>query len=256
MTIQDEVAFHTQNFHHREFQGMSEIEDGSIDIVFTSPPYKEKDGYSDDMMISLGQDLTRVLAPDGIAFVNFGSLAHHKDRPLTVALILGDFLEHYDTIIWAKHFDGRGQFAPSKSDKRINNIFEFIFVFVQKGYSPTFDRLSIGVPYEDKSNIGRYSDNDIRCRGNIWPVKYETIWRKSQKLHPERFPLELVDWGIKLSGKPPGSNFLDPFTGSGTSMIMCLESMMHFYGYEMDERWYNVALKRLENGIRRQRDGE
>lgn len=258
MTTPAEIAFRNTGleikFYRKAFQGMSEIEDGSIDIVFTSPPYKEKDGYSDDMMMSLGQDLARVLAQDGIAFVNFGSLAHHKDRPLTVGLILGDFLEHHDTIIWAKNFDGKGQFTPSRYDSRINNIFEFIFVFVQKGYVPTLDKLSIGVPYEDKSNIGRYSDKDIRCRGNIWPVRYETIQKKSQKLHSERFPPELVEMGIKLANKPSGSNFLDPFNGSGSSMIACIEHDMNFFGYEINEKWYDVAITRFEEWWERKVD--
>lgn len=247
------------HFYNQPFQGMSQIENGSIDIVFTSPPYKEKDGYSDDMMVTLGRNLARVLAPDGIVFLNFGSLAHHKDRPLMVALLLGQYLEHHDTIIWAKHFEGKGQFTPFNGESRVNNIFEFIFVFVQKGHVPKLDRLSIGVPYTDKSNIGRYSDKDLRCRGNIWPVRYVTIWKASQKLHPERFPVELVQMGIDLANKPPGSKILDPFTGSGTSLIVSAANEMHFYGYEINERWYNVALKRLEEWIeekRRRRDGE
>ena len=244
-------------FYRKEFQGMSEIKNGSIDIVFTSPPYKKKDGYSDNMMVILARDLKRVLAQDGIIFLNFGSLAHNKDRPLKVALILGKFFDHYDTIIWAKNFDGKGQFTPGHTDKRISNIFEFIFVFVHKGHVPILDRLSIGVPYTDKSNIGRYSDKDLRCRGNIWPVRYKTIRRKSQKLHSERFPVELVEMGIKLANKLPGSNFLDPFNGSGSSMIACIEHDMNFFGYEIDEQWYDVAITRFEEWWeRRVDDGE
>jgi site-specific DNA-methyltransferase (adenine-specific) len=152
--------------------------------------------------------------------------------------------EHFnfiDTIIWEKP-----QYSPTQGDKRLNNKFEYIFQFVN-GSEYELDRLSIGVPYEDKSNVGRYSDIDIHCRGNIWKVGYETIQNSMDKPHPHRFPVQLVELGIKLSGIKEGSNVLDPFAGSGTTAIACRMLDMNFYGYEISEHWYQRAVKRFED---------
>lgn len=74
------------------------------------------------------------------------------------------------------------------------------------------------VPYKDKSNIGRYSQNDLKCRGNVWKIGYETIQKSSDKWHPDMFPLKLPEMCIKLSGVKNGI-VLDFFGGSGTTGI-------------------------------------
>jgi site-specific DNA-methyltransferase (adenine-specific) len=120
--------------------------------------------------------------------------------------------------------------------------------------SPTvdysLDRMSIAVPYEDKSNVGRYSETDAHCRGNVWRVGYETITDRRQKWHPDRFPVELVELGIKLSGTKPGGVMLDPFMGSGTSLIAGTMHGLKVRGFEVGKRWYQVSLRRYEAWLR------
>lgn len=99
-----------------------------------------------------------------------------------------------------------------------------------KGKDFCLDRLSIGVPYADKSNIGRYSDKDLKCGGNVWYIPYETIQRNEQKLHKDRFPIELPLRCINLSNVREGSVVLDPFAGSATTGIACKETGMEFSG--------------------------
>jgi hypothetical protein len=45
------------------------------------------------------------------------------------------------------------------------------------------DKLAVGVPYQDKSNIGRYSDIDLTDAANTWLMTYETIQDKSEPNH-------------------------------------------------------------------------
>src|ERR1017187_9081699 len=110
---------------------------------------------------------------------------------------------------------------------------------------PNLNRLSIGTPYKDKSNIGRYSDKDLRCAGNFWEFGYETIQNKTQKLHNDRFPLELPTRCIKLSNIPKNSLVLEPFCGSGTTCLAAKNLGMNYIGFEIDENHFKTARNRL-----------
>ena len=213
----------------------------SIDLVITSPPYKEEDGYSQSLMKGVVSEVYRVLKPNSLFYLNFGHLAADKARPWWLqSTALDQGFNYVDTITWVKK-----QFSPIQGDKRLNNLTEFIFQF-SKGTDYHLDRLSIGVPYEDKSNIGRYSDQDLRCGGNVWYIGYKTITRSSQKLHKDRFPLELPQRCIKLSNLPDGAVVLDPFMGSGTTAVAALSLGKQYIGIELEKEYVDLANQRIE----------
>lgn len=186
-------------------------------------------------------EVYRVLRPNSLFYLNFGHLAADKARPWWLqSMALDQGFNYVDTITWVKK-----QFSPIQGDKRLNNLTEFIFQF-SKGTDYHLDRLSIGVPYEDKSNIGRYSDQDLRCGGNVWIIPYETIQRSGQKLHPHRFPVELPKRCIKLSNIPDGAIVLDPFMGSGTTARAAIELGKQFIGFERNMQYCMVANRRVK----------
>ncbi len=216
------------------------IDDNSIDLIITSPPYKEQDGYDRYFMNRMFNEFYRVQKNNTLFFLNFGHLADFKYRPFDVldtAMCAGYNLN--DTIIWKKT-----QFSPIQGKKRLNNLTEFIFL-LYKGRMPNLDRLSIGVPYKDKSNIGRYSNKDLRCGGNFWEFGYETIQSKKQKLHNDRFPLELPLRCIKLSGLKKGI-VLDPFAGSGTTCVAAKQLGLDYLGFELNLQYITTITDRLK----------
>ena len=220
-------------------EGLLKIDDGSIDLIITSPPYKEKDGYDPEMIEEVFNQLFRVHKNNSLFFLNFGHLVEDKSRPFKVLEMAGlAGFELNETITWKKT-----QFSPIIGERRLNNLTEFIFL-LYNGKMPTLDRLSVSVPYQDKSNIGRYSDKDLRCAGNFWEFGYETIQRKSQKLHNDRFPLELPLRCIKLSNVKSGI-VLDPFIGSGTTALAAKQMGLNYIGFELKENNCKIAEKRL-----------
>jgi len=221
--------------------GLKQLPDESIDLTVTSPPYKEEDGFSWALIQVVARELYRVHKKNSLCFVNFGHLARRKSRPFLVALEFERAgFEWIDTITWVKN-----HYTPIQGDKRLNNITEFIFMFA-KGRDYHLDRLAIGVPYKDKSNIGRYSDKDLRCAGNCWHIPYDTIQRKEQKRHKDRFPLELPMRCIKLAALPRGSVVLDPFMGGGTTAVASRLLGMRFVGFEINPGYVQKAYKWLE----------
>jgi site-specific DNA-methyltransferase (adenine-specific) len=223
-------------------EGLKTFPNGVISLAITSPPYKNKDGWTPDLIKGCFEQIYRVLQDNSLFFLNFGHLKEDKFRPFkTCEYALEAGFRLNETIIWKKT-----QFSPIGGKKTLNNLTEFIFL-LYKGKMPDLDRLSIGIPYKDKSNIGRYSDIDLRCGGNFWEIGYETIQNKSQKLHPDRFPLELPRRCIKLSGLPKNSIVLDTFAGSATTCVAAKELGMNSIGFEKDLERYYVGLERLNS---------
>jgi len=118
------------------------------------------------------------------------------------------------------------------------------------------DRLAIGVPYADKSNIERWGHTrgrDRRCRGNTWFIPYKTIHqRDKQRPHPATFPTELAAKCIRLHGQK-GSVVVDPFLGIGHSAFAAKECgllVSKFYGFDIDEEYLKVGCDVLGCGYR------
>ena len=68
---------------------------------------------------------------------------------------------------------------------------------------------------------------------------------KKYYIHPTIKPLELVERHLLHSSKK-GDVILDPFVGSGTTALACKHLNRQYIGFEIDERYYNIAKDRLE----------
>jgi site-specific DNA-methyltransferase (adenine-specific) len=223
--------------------GLALIPQNYIDLAITSPPYKDEDGYSDELMTTCLTHTFRVLKPNSLFFLNFGHLAEDKERPfrvLRMALMAGFQLN--DTIVWAKN-----HFKPIQGNKRMNNLTEFVFL-LYKDKMPVLNRLAIGVPYKDKSNAKRFNGGlDLRCRGNLWEIPYQTINKKIEKLHNDRFPIGLPTFCIKLSNVPDGGLVLDPFAGSGTTPLAAKNLNKRYIAFDLSSVNVATCEERLKN---------
>jgi site-specific DNA-methyltransferase (adenine-specific) len=203
-----------------------------------------------------------VLKPNGSFFLNVGSAPSNPMLPHQIAIELtsasGRFLLQ-NTIHWIKSITienrmgeliSHGHFKPINSKRFLNDCHEYIFHFTKTGHVE-LDRLSLGVPYQDKSNIARWSHtrgSDLRCRGNTWFIPYETIQsRAKERPHPATFPVQLAEWCIKLHGVSRGETMLDPFLGIGNSAAAAKRcgGLKKFIGFEIDEAYFVEAKRRL-----------
>jgi DNA modification methylase len=76
-----------------------------------------------------------------------------------------------------------------------------------------------------------------------------SIFQRDESPHPTEKPVELMRFWIGNSSKA-GDVVLDPFMGSGTTGVAALQTGRSFVGIEQDERWFDIACKRIEDAQR------
>ena len=83
-----------------------------------------------------------------------------------------------------------------------------------------------------------------------------TILIIGNKVHPTEKPVELMKYYIENSSKE-NDIVLDPFMGSGSTGVACLESNRKFVGFEIDENYYQIATDRFngtKNGKKKRKE--
>ncbi|MFN2540879.1 MAG: site-specific DNA-methyltransferase [Chthoniobacterales bacterium] len=264
--------------------GMAKLPDASVDLVITSPPYNLGVRYAkfsdrQDRQSYLrwcggwAAQVRRILQPSGSFFLNIGAAPSNPMLPHEIVMQMREVFVLQNTIHWIKSIavencgrrpasDARasrsesattirshGHFKPISSKRFLNDCQEYIFHFTKTG-RVELDRLAIGVPYQDKTNIARWAHtrgSDLRCRGNTWFIPYETIQsRAKERPHPATFPVQLAEWCIKLHGIARVRTMLDPFLGIGNSAIAAQRcGVKKFIGFEIDEEYLDEAKRRL-----------
>jgi site-specific DNA-methyltransferase (adenine-specific) len=248
---------------------LPKLRKGSVDLVVTSPPYnlgiayskyRDRRGRAEYLAwcVAWATELRRVLKPNGSLFLNLGAAPSNPLLPHELLMGLRDLFVLQNTIHWIKSIAlpaaggetlSRGHFKPISSPRYLNDCHEYIFHLTPNGRTP-IDRLALGVPYQDKSNIARWSHTrgrDRRCRGNTWFIPYATIKsRDEQRPHPATFPVELAENCIKLHGTSRVKTMLDPFLGIGNSAVAAQRcGVPKFIGFEIDEAYLAEAERRI-----------
>jgi site-specific DNA-methyltransferase (adenine-specific) len=254
--------------------GMDLIQDKSIDVVVTSPPYNlgidynnyndciPRDQYLDwieDIIIKIKEKLN----DNGSFFLNIGSKPTDPWVPFEVLNILKKHYNLQNVIHWIKSiyiendsYDNMtsinvGHYKPINSMRFLNDTQEYIFHLTKNG-NVQIDRLSIGIPYKDEGNINRWQNgkNNLRCRGNCWYIPYKTInSREKERPHPASYPPELAEMCILLHGIKKTKKVLDPFMGIGNTSLACKKLGISCIGFEIDKEYFTINIRLLENDI-------
>ncbi|NVN23567.1 site-specific DNA-methyltransferase [Asaia siamensis] len=244
---------------------MRRMESASVDIVVTSPPYNigiayrtYKDSLAEQDYIGWMQtvcaQIARLLKPGGSFFLNVAGSSSQPWLPFELITRLRDLFVLQNHIVWIKSVSIEektyGHFKPVNSTRFINHNHEHIFHLTHKG-DVRLQRLAAGVPFTDKTNISRRRHAvDRRCRGNTWFIPYETVRHKREKfLHPGTFPVALPTACMTLHGYDENTVLLDPFMGTGTSLVAAQELGVRGVGIDIDTRYVAVARRRLRRSL-------
>jgi len=251
-----------QTVFFKSSEGMSELEDESIDVIITSPPYNRGKTYSSDygefhndkmedpeyysFLTTIWSECYRVAKKSALFFLNIGDSAGDQGKSEKVAKSAEKASwKRIQDIIWVKSFLGKGHYTPSGGNRRLNNLWEHIFLFVKNTKEYKIDPKAIGIPYTDKSNVGRYSDTDLRDPGNVWLIPYmKTTGITIKKGHEAPFPIGLPYRCIKMV--PNVKTVLDPFGGTCSTIAACLKLGVKGYAYEKYPRIEVIKSRILE----------
>jgi len=252
-------------------EGMARLGASCADIIVTSPPYnigKDYGRYDDSRpreeylawMARVFVECRRVLRDDGSFFLNVGGKPSDQWVPLDLAMRAREQFHLQNTIVWVKsiaiprasvgraagldHDLAVGHYKPVNSDRYLSSCHELVFHLTKRGLS-RLDKRAVGVPYQDKSNVRRWRSGaeDLRDRGNVWFIPYETI--QSYRGHPSVFPPELPEMCIRLHGARPGTVVLDPFMGTGSTAVAAVRLGVRYLGFELDPLYVAMAEERV-----------
>ena len=247
-------------------EGMRLIDDRSIDLTVTSPPYDNLRTYNGNIeqwsfekFQAIAKELYRVTKPGGVvvwivadATIN-GSETGTSFRQALYFKEVGFNL--HDTMIWNKG----GFSAVGALKTRYAPVFDYMFILT-KGKIKTFN------PIKDKPNkhsgklihkTKRLEDGSIKKgtpyisseygqRYNIWDIFPQR--QRGKDCHPAPFPEQLARDHI-LSWSNEGDIVLDPFIGSGTTAIACINTNRNYIGFEIDKHYCDIANERIQKAL-------
>lgn len=249
--------------YRKSSENMNEVEDSSIQLIVTSPPYynakdyghKDQIGINEksyqeyiDRMIPVWIECFRVLKPNGKLCINSPILpmskadmnTHHNRDYLNInndieSSILNntDFFR-YGLTIWDKGSTDQlmmGSYPYPPNFYGLNTV-EFINIFVKDGKPQKYTK-----EFKEKSKLTK----------NEWREYISTIWKISpekDRSHPAPFPLKLPHRLIKLYSFK-GDIVLDPFMGSGTTALAARNLNRHYLGYELNQKYIDFTNDRL-----------
>lgn len=247
------------------FQGdclnlLKTMPDRSINLIVTSPPYNigkeyEKKCELNDYYIwqkKIIQECHRVLKDDGSICWQVGN---HVDRGEVIpldALLYSIFSElkmkMRNRIIW--HF-GHGLHATRRFSGRHETIMWF-----SKGDNYYFNLDPVRVPqkYPNKKHFKGNKKGELSCNPNgknpsdVWDIPNVKNNHVEKTNHPCQFPVGLAERLI-LSMSRENDIVLDPFAGSGSTLVASLLNKRRCVGAEMETRYVQIANDRIEKTL-------
>lgn len=199
-----------------------------IDMVITDPPYNIKFKYNEYKDAMTEVDYIKMIG----LFKNMPlAIIHYPEetmRYFVPALGVPD-----EVAIWCYNSN-----LPKQS--RLINFYnsDVDFKKVTQPYKNPNDKRVKKLIEEGKTGTRLYDwFNDIQLVKNV---------SKEKSNHPCPVPVKLIERIILLTTNE-GDTVLDPFMGSGTTAIACLNTNRKYIGFEIDKDYYDESLIRIEN---------
>lgn len=235
------------NIYFKSSENMYDVKDNTIDLMITSPPYWNLKNYFKKGQIGhesydkylerinqVWQETFRVLKDSGNMWININTRKRQK-KPILIprdiinqCKKIGFLLK--DVIVWHKS----SGIPVNKQD--IVDRHEYFLWFTK-----TNNFKINNIDFNDYKNINL-------SNGQIWNINRKAGSVGKDFIHPAIYPSKLIDRIIHFCSDE-GDTVLDPFLGSGTTIISALNNNRNSIGYEYAEIFYNVIKYRIENEV-------
>jgi DNA modification methylase len=244
------------------------LPDACIDMVFTSPPYADNRkatykgvpiaGYV-QWFLPISAELKRVLRPEGSFVLNIKERTADGERQAYVLeLILAirnqgwlwteEYMWHKKNCYpgkWPNRFrDAWERCLHFTRQKRFKMFQEAVMVPMGAWATKRLARLSETDRVRDESHVGSGFGKNVShwlVRKYAYPTNVLHLATEcSNRRHSASFPVSLPSWFIKLFTEE-GDVVLDPFMGSGTTALACIELNRHYVGIEAMKEYCDLA---------------
>ena len=225
--------------------GMKEIPDKSVDMILCDLPYGTTSNKWDTIIPfePLWEQYERVIKDNG-AIVLFAN------QPFTTNLIYSNIKNFKYCWTWDKQIPsgmGYARFRPMQQT-------EDICVFEKKGRKTIYNaqktkrekpiksggvKKSGSAPHSMTKPLNKTYD----YKNPVTLLSYRKIRKGS--LHPTQKPIALLEYLIKTYTNE-GETVLDNCMGSGTTAIACINTNRNYLGFELDEKYFDLANDRIE----------
>ena len=250
---------------------LKKLEDNSVDLVITSPPYADLKVYIDNggilandyvkWFIPYCQEICRVLKPTGSFILNINDKVEGGFRHPYVFDLISELHKQTKLKMFERLFWNKLKSLPNRA--RFGDRVEYLFWFAkEKGFKFNLDDMR--TEYSEKSikrmtkplkkrfartegdeELG-YKDWAPNPKGAL-PTTLVNISSESKRIadnHVAVFPTQLVQYFIK-GATDKGDIVLDPFMGTGTTAIAAKKLERNWIGFELQEDYIKLANRRI-----------
>lgn len=228
-------------------EGLKMLEDKSIDLIITSPPYnkngfnnvkKNRKGiwhgsidYNGDTMndymdeekyeqwqIDILNECFRVLKDDGSMFYNHKLRVKNNEASFPLDWIHKSDFIFKQLIVWNRTA------SPNVNYCMYIPVHEYLFWLIKRNKNPRFRR-----------------GQNIPFKTDVW-----TLVPEKNTEHPAPFPIEIPDNIIPNVAQGERITVLDPFMGSGTVAVSAIKNGCDYVGFEKYQEYVDMAEKRIK----------
>jgi len=226
------------------------LPDASVHMFLTSPKYNAGKPYGGSKtvdrwnhhfylgwLLQVTSEMSRVLAPGGVIFLQVGQTYLDDGSLYPIDVMLFNYLRemglsYQSRIVWTV---GHG-LSPKR---RLAERYETVLVF-SKGEATVFNANAARIPQKEPGKRAFKGPNKGQLSGhplgawptNVWHIPAVGANNGEKTDHCAQFPLALVKRAILLYTKP-GQLVCDPFNGSGTTQVGCVETGREFAGCDL-----------------------
>jgi site-specific DNA-methyltransferase (adenine-specific)/site-specific DNA-methyltransferase (cytosine-N4-specific) len=254
-------------------QELKKLPEESVDLIFTSPPYADSrkrtyggihPGEYVEWFLPFGREMLAVLKPTGSFVLNIKERVVDGERHTYVIDLISALRDQgwrwTEEYVWHKK-----NCYPGKWPNRFRDAWERCLHFTKsKTFSMYQDEVRVPMGNWRTSRLRKLSETDRRRdeskvqsgfgkkienwvgRDLAFPTNVLYLATEcSNKDHSAAFPESLPSWFIKLFTKR-GDLVLDPFLGSGTTVISAAKLQRRFIGIEVKPEYCELARSRIE----------
>jgi site-specific DNA-methyltransferase (adenine-specific) len=274
--MNDAMPINTDLFLGDSRDILKRLPDHSIDLIMTSPPYADqrKEAYGGihpdkyvEWFLPIAAELLRVLKPAGTFILNIKEKVLDGERSTYVMeLILEmrkqgwfwteEFIWHKKNCYpgkWPNRFrDAWERLLQFNKSKKFNMYQEEVMIPMGDWAKTRLKNLSNTDKIRDDSkvgsgfgkNISHWINRDKAFPSNVLHLATEC----NNKNHSAAFPEELPEWFMKLFTRE-GDTVLDPFMGSGTTVVVANRMRRHSIGIDIVPEYHQLVHRQLESRL-------